>query len=213
MDKRIGWNLDSSEHAMFNWTRPIPACAKVRSQFDPTPVKLLETAYIIRDRILHMRASKRRRQCGIVILILLWATAIAPEPGTHISITPSDLVRAVTIGRSSLIDLCLIEHVDPNGRDTQGRTPLLITTSQQDWKTARRLIDAGALADLADKKGFTPLMVAAGHGNLQMFRTLLERLTNLHAEAQCKDGRDLLGMALDGGNPEIIRIVTERLPR
>src|SRR5437867_12602230 len=81
MDKRIGWNLDSSEHAMFNWTRPIPACAKVRSQFDPTPVKLLETAYIIRDRILHMRASKRRSQCGIVILILLWATAIAPEPG------------------------------------------------------------------------------------------------------------------------------------
>jgi ankyrin repeat protein len=102
--------------------------------------------------------------------------------------------------------------VNPNGRDAQGRTPLLIATSQQNWKTARRLIDAGALVGLADKKGFTPLMAAAGHGNLQMFRTLLARLTNLHAEARCKDGRDLLGMALDGGNPEIIRIVTERLP-
>src|SRR6266849_8195736 len=116
------------------------------------------------------------------------------------------------MGRASWIDLCLIERVDPNGRDAQRRTPLLIATSQQDWKTARRLIDAGALADLADKKGFTPLMAAAGHGNLEIFRTLLERLTNLHAEARCKDGRDLLGMALDGGNPEIIRTVTERLP-
>jgi ankyrin repeat protein len=212
MDKRIGWNLDSSEHAMFNWTRPIPACAKARSQFDPTPVKLLETAYIVCDRILHMRASKRRSQCGIIILILLWATAIAPEPGTHISITPSDLVRAVTVGRASLIDLCLIEHVDPNGRDAQGRTPLLIAASQRDWKTAQRLIDAGALVDLADKNGFTPLMAAAMRGNLEMFRSLLAHSVNLHAEAPCRDGRDLLGMAIDGGNTEIINSVTERLP-
>src|SRR5438046_8224423 len=130
MDKRISWNLDSIEHAMFNEARPIPACAKTRSQFDPTPVKLLETPYILYDRILHMRASKRRSQCGIVILILLWATAIAPEPGARISITPSDLVRAVTIDRASLIDLCLIEHVDPNRREAQGRPPLLIGAAQ-----------------------------------------------------------------------------------
>jgi len=212
MDKRIGWNLDSSEHAMFNWTRPIPACAKVRSQFDPTPVKLLETAYIIRDRILHMRASKRRSQCGIVILILLWATAIAPEPGARISITPADLVRAVTIDRASLIDLCLIEHVDPNGRDAQGRTPLLIAALQRNWKTAQRLIDAGALVDLADKNGFTPLMAAAMHGNLEMFHSLLAHSVNLHVEVPCTDGRDLLGMAIDGGNPEVVKAVTERLP-
>ena len=197
---------------MFNWTRPIPACAKARSQFDPTPVKLLETAYIIRDRILHMRASKKRSQCGIVILILVWATAIAPEPGTHISIMPSDLVRAVTIDRASLIDLCLIEHVDPNGRDAQGRTPLLIAALQRNWKTAQRLIDAGALVDLADKNGFTPLMAAAMHGNLEMFHSFLAQFVNLHAEAPCRDGRDLLGMAIDGGNPEIVKAVTERLP-
>ncbi len=161
-----------------------------------------------------MRASSRRIvfQVGVVVLILLWATAIAPEPSARISISPSELVRAVTIGRASLIDLCLIEQVNPNGRDAQGRTPLLITVSRQDWKTARRLIDAGALVDLADEKGFTPLLAAAMHGNLEMFGALLARSTNLHVETRCKDGRDLLGMALDGGNPEIIRTVTERLP-
>jgi ankyrin repeat protein len=83
---------------------------------------------------------------------------------------------------------------------------------QQDWKTARRLIEAGALVDLADKDGFTPLMASAMHGNPEMFRLLLARSTNLHAEAHCEDGRDLLGMALDSGNPEIIRSVAERLP-
>ena len=161
-----------------------------------------------------MRPSTRRIvfQAALVFLILLWATAIGPEPAARVSISPSELVRAVTIGRSSLIDLCLIEHVDPNGRDAQRRTPLLIATSQQDWKTARRLIDAGALVDLADEKGFTPLMAAAMHGNLEMFRLLLARTANLHGEARTNDGRDLLGMALDGGNPEIVEIVQERLP-
>ncbi len=161
-----------------------------------------------------MRASNRRSffQGGFVLLILLWATAIAPEPGARISITPADLVRAVTTNRTSLIELCLIEHVDPNGRDAHSQTPLLIATSQQNWKLVRRLIDTGALVDIADEKGFTPLMASAMHGNLEMFRSLLEHSANLHAETRCTDGRDLLGMALDGGNSDIIKTVTKRLP-
>jgi len=101
-----------------------------------------------------MSAFKKRFvfAAGVVLLVLFWAIAVGPEPPARISISPEELVRAVTIQRDSLIDLCLIEHVDPNGRDAQGRTPLLIATSQQDWKTARRLVDAGAKVDLADKK-------------------------------------------------------------
>src|SRR5438552_13771257 len=213
MDKRIGSNLDSLEHAMFNWLRLPPAYARTRSQFISSSGRLLHTAYINSNRALHMCGSNRRSvSAGVVLLILVWATAIAPEPPARISVSSAELVRATTIGRASLIDLCLIERVDPNGRDAQGRTPLLIATSRQDWKTARGLIDAGALVDLADKKGFTPLMATAMHGNLEMFRALLARSANFHAEARCKDGRDVLGMALDGGNPEIVRAVTERLP-
>jgi ankyrin repeat protein len=214
MDKRIGWNLDSTEHAMFNWLRPIPVCSKALSQFNRAFVNLPQRTYIVTGQALHMVASRKRIvfQVSVVFSILLWATAIAPEPPARISISPGELVRAVTIGRQSLIDLCLIEQVDPNGRDAQGRTPLLIATLQQDWKTARRLIEAVALVDLADEKGFTPLMASAMHGNPEMFRLLLARSTNLHAEARCEDGRDLLGMALDGGNPEIIRAAAERLP-
>jgi ankyrin repeat protein len=163
---------------------------------------------------LPMRVFKRRFlfRLGVVLLILFWATALGPEPPARISISPNDLVRAVTIQRDSLIELCLIDHVDPNGHDAQGRTPLLIATSQQDWKTARRLMGVGALVDLADKNGFTPLMAAAMHGNLEIFQELLARSTNLRAEARCKDGTDLLGMALDGGNRELVRSVVEHLP-
>ena len=110
MDKRIGSNLDSIEHAMFNWPRPTPRCAKLASQFNRAFVSLLYRADMLFDQALHMRASTRRIvfQAAVVFLILLWATAIAPEPPARISISPRELVRAVTIGRSSLIDLCLI---------------------------------------------------------------------------------------------------------
>ena len=162
-------------------------------------------------RIFHRRFVLR---AGVVALlvIVLWAIAIGPEPPALITISSEELVRAVTIQRDSLIDLCLIERVDPNGHDPQGRTPLLVATSQQDWKTARRLLDAGAAVDLADKNGFTPVMATAMHGDLEMFRLLLARSTNLQPEKPCTDGQDLLSFALDGGHPEIIKTVVQRLP-
>jgi ankyrin repeat protein len=147
-----------------------------------------------------------------LILVVLWAIAIGPEPPARITVSPDELVRAVTIQREALIDLCLMERVDLNGRDGQGRTPLLIATSQQDWKTARRLLDAGAAVDVADKKGFTPVMAAAMHGDFDMFGSLLARSTNLRPEKPSADGQDLLSYALDGGHPEIIKTVEQRLP-
>jgi ankyrin repeat protein len=214
MDKRIGWNLDSTEDATFNWLRPMPAYSKARSQVSRGSTTFLDEARIISSSTLFMSAFKRRFVfwAGVVLLILFWAIAVGPEPPARISISPKELVRAVTIQRGSLIDLCLKEHVDPNGRDAQGRTPLLIAMSHQDEKTARRLVDAGAQVDLADRSGFTPLMAAAMHGDLAMFQLLLARSTNLHAEAQTKNGQDLLGLALDGGSPQIVKTVIERLP-
>jgi ankyrin repeat protein len=214
MDRRIGWSLDSKEHATFNWIRPIPAYSKAPSPLDRGGAAFLDESRIISGPTLFMRAFKRRFvfAAGVVLLILFWAIAVGPEPPARISISPGDLVRAVTIQRDSLIDLCLIEHVDPNGRDAQGRTPLLIAMSRQDWKTARRLVDARASVDVADTNGFTPLMAAAMHGNLEMFRLVLVRTADLHAETRTGDGRDLLEMALDGGNREIVETVVERLP-
>ncbi len=207
-------NLGNIEHATSDRTHLTPAVARVRSPFTPPAVGLVNTPYRISGGNFRMPAPNRPSlfQGGAVLLLLLWAMAIAPEP-QPISISADALVRATTIGDTPLISLCLAKHVDPNGRDAQGRTPLLIAASQQDWKTARRLIDAGAFVDLADEKGFTPVMAAALRGNLEIFRALLARSVNLRAQARLKDGRDLLGIALDGGNPKIVQTVIERLPR
>jgi ankyrin repeat protein len=228
MDKRISWNFDSSQHATFNSLRPIAVgrrgtglqaghAPQTNWQSGGHRARFLDENRIIGGPAINMRIFHRRflLRAGVVALILvfLWAMAIGPEPSSHISISPDELVRAVTIQRGSLIDLCLMERVNPNGTDEQGRTPLLIATSQQDWKTARRLVDAGATVDLADKTGFTPVMAAAVHGDFEMFQLLVARSTNLQPEKRCADRHDLLSFALDGGNPEIIKTVEQRLPR
>ena len=146
------------------------------------------------------------------LLLLLAATCLGPEPYARTPISADDFARAVTMRCESLIELYFIEHLDPNARVAQGRTLLLIAALQQDRETVQRLLDAGARVDLADKSGFTPLMAAAMHGNLEMFRGFLERSANVNMAARCRDGRDLLGMALDGGNKKIVEIVLERLP-
>jgi ankyrin repeat protein len=216
MDKRIVWDFDTTQHATFNPVRPIPAYGKTHSQFGGSHARFIDGRRIIGSPTINMRIFQRRfvLRAGVValILIFLWALAIGPEPPARITVSPDELVRAVTIQRESLIELCLMERVDPNGRDPQGRTPLLIVMSQEDWKAARRLLDAGALVDVADKNGFTPLMAAAMHGELEMFRLLLARSTNFHPENPCADGQDLLAFALDGGHPEIIKTVLQRLP-
>ena len=45
-----------------------------------------------------------------------------------------------------------------------------------------------------------------------MFQLLLARSNNLQPEKLCADGQDLLSYALDGGHPEIINTVLQRLP-
>ena len=45
-----------------------------------------------------------------------------------------------------------------------------------------------------------------------MFDLLLSRSTNLQPEKPSTDGQDLLSFALDGGHPEIIKTVEQRLP-
>ena len=127
MDKRIGSKLDSDGTCNVQVVRPIPACSKVRSQFDPAPITVLDTAGIIVGPTLHMRVFKRRFvfRIGVVLLILFWATALRPERPRAFPFRRANLFAP---SRSSAIRSWVVpyDHVDPNGHDAEGRTPLLI---------------------------------------------------------------------------------------
>src|ERR1700732_1549864 len=146
------------------------------------------------------------------VLLLLAATSLGPEPYARTPVSAADFARAVTMHCESLIELYLTEHRNQNARVAQGCTLLLIAALQQDRDTVRRLLDAGARVELADKTGFTPLMAAAMHGDLAMFDAFLARSVHADMEARCRDGRDLLGIAFDGGNKKIVETILEHLP-
>src|SRR6266404_100177 len=85
------------------------------------------------------------------VLLLLAATCLGPEPYARTPISADDFARAVTMHCESLIELYLTEHRNPNARVAQGCTLLLIAALQQDRETVRRLLDAGARVNIADK--------------------------------------------------------------
>ena len=149
---------------------------------------------------------------AVALLLVTGITRLGPEPFDRGPIYTDDLVRAIVTHRPSLIYFYLNEHLDPDARWSLGRPLILVAALQQDWGTVRRLIDGGARVDLPDDNGFTPLMAAAMHGNLEMFRTLLERAEKVDLAARCRDGRDLLWAALDGGNTQIIEAILQGLP-
>ena len=83
---------------------------------------------------------------------------------------PDAFARAVATKHRPLIDLCFGAKLDVNATDDAGRTPLLIAALDGDWETVKRLLAAGASAEVADAAGSTPLMAAAMHGNVEMTR-------------------------------------------
>ena len=65
------------------------------------------------------------------------------------------------------------------------------------------LLDAGAAADPTNKNGVTPLMMAAGRGNLEIVRALLDKGAN--PSRTDFTGRDALGWAGDSRRPIVVQ--------
>ncbi len=188
-----------------------------------------------------MRAFKPNFFIGAVAGFLLVAAGpLGPEPRAPSSISADEFVRAIAAHRTSLIDLYIDKHVNPNARADHDCPLILAAAMQHDWKTTRRLLDAGANLDLADENRFTPLMAAAMQGRTDMLREFVGRVTDIESKDRSGrsalyyaiaagqtesvkfllsvmpvlegSGNDLLGAALATGDEEIIRVIVERLP-
>jgi ankyrin repeat protein len=179
---------------------------------------------------------------GLASLLLLLAGTLStgPQPRIISRISPDEFVQAIVTHRTSLIDLYLDEHLDPNRRAAHNRPLLVAAAVEQDWDTVQRLLQAGAHPDLADENGTTALMLAAKHGNMNILRRLMGTAMNIdfadrngrtalhHAVAarQTKAiefllplmphlasyGSDLLALAIATGDMRIAEYLSERMP-
>jgi ankyrin repeat protein len=138
-------------------------------------------------------------------LLLLFVRAPVREHRVQTAITADEFMRAVATHRASLIDSYFRQNLDPNARGAFDSPLMVAAAEQSDWGVVRRLIDAGASVDLADKDNFTPLMAAAAQGKIDILRELIGRVNNLGAVDG--SGRTALQYAIISGNTEALNIL------
>lgn len=87
-------------------------------------------------------------------------------------------------------------------------TPLTEAVVAQDLVATRRLLDAGVLVDGKDAGGYTPLMIAAGLGQVQMVELLLVAGADPNL-LDSRMGASALHKAAQSGVPEVARLLLD----
>src|SRR5579864_613532 len=125
-------------------------------------------------------------------------------------ITGEEFVRALDTHQTSLIDRYFREKNDPNVRVTSDRSLLFTAALREDAPLVRRLLNAGASADLTDDAGVTPLMVAAMHGDLELVRALIGHVSDVSAKDRA--GHSALYYAVNAQKIEIVDLLLSLTP-
>ena len=122
------------------------------------------------------------------ILVLIAPVALAAKK--YNAEAGQKLLAAAAEGEFDEIEAALKAGADPNIRDEEGRTALLLAAPQNLWnkekETVAALKKAGAKIDQGDKSGLTPLMSAAWNGRTDMTRALIA--AGAKVDAKDKDG-------------------------
>ena len=101
----------------------------------------------------------------------------------------------------------LIAGENVNGKDEQGRTPLMAACQgNSSFEMMQLLFSYGAKANLTDKKGRTAIMYAAQYDKYErVFRELLKAGADVNAKAN--DGTTALMLACENNSPKIVSLL------
>src|SRR5262249_13224195 len=154
------------------------------------------------------------------------------DPNAHDDIGDTALMRAALYAELPITRLLLEQGADVNARAGDGATALV--RASHDAEKVRLLLDHGAKVDslamiaaarvpgcratlemllayggvgTAQVNGYTALMAAAGNGDLEAVRCLLEH--GAYANARTPNGYTALYGAAVAGNPDVISLLSE----
>ncbi|MBM3128373.1 MAG: hypothetical protein FJ009_07015 [Chloroflexi bacterium] len=126
-----------------------------------------------------------------------------PRTDSNIETLTQELVRAAQAGDTRAVQQLLHQGANINGRDDQGRTPVLAATHGNRVETARALIQASADINLRDHRMDNVFLYAGAEGLLDILKLAIAaqadtRLTN-------RFGGTALIPAAERGHVEIVK--------
>jgi uncharacterized protein len=118
------------------------------------------------------------------------------------------LIQAAEAGDTATVQQRLRDGADINGRDAQGRTPVMAATHGNQVDTVRALIQAGADINIRDNRMDNPFLYAGAEGRLDILKLTIDagadtKLTN-------RFGGTALIPAAERGHVEIVKELLTR---
>ena len=88
--------------------------------------------------------------------------------------TPAGMAKAASAGQADTVSALLAQGADPDARDANGQTPLMLAATAGHYETVRRLLGAGAQKNLKDNDGKTALDLATEHRHMDLVALMRE---------------------------------------
>ena len=115
-------------------------------------------------------------------------------------------VREYEDSGMAAVDSAISGGADLNAVDKFGYTPLHLAIKNKNTVLANKLIETdGVQLDLKTNKGFTPMLVAAWKGDIQIVQKLITKGADINAQDTAK--RNVWGVAHDWHHEEILELL------
>jgi ankyrin repeat protein len=150
---------------------------------------------------------------AISIVSAAWLPAAAQTPPSSTEINAYAGLHAAAAGGSTAeVERLVKDGAEINGRDTFGRTPLMVAVYRRDVAVARALVALGANVNALEHQSYDAITIAAVQNDAEMLHLLIQSGGNTRAITSPYGGTALIAAAHLGHAEIVEALLAARAP-